>query len=146
MKSVCASLEDKMLQLLRAVDGIDVPIVGLLEQAGAGTVKQEDLTALQLRVYGLQQLNEGLEFVTTSAELRLTVMQADSADGAAYRAAHEAVALWLQEIMLEDNCTQLHTDEVYVDGLQLGGGDADFDTSNGVWFAVWNITLTGRLK
>lgn len=146
MKSICASLEERILVDLRQLE-IDVPVCGLLETAGRGEVKQEDLSAVQLRVFGMQQLHETMEHFSVTAEIRLTVEQAESANGAIFYDSHEAVALWLQRIMIGNACTALHTDDVFVDGLQVGsGGDADFDTSNGVWYAVWNVTLTGRLK
>ena len=54
----------------------------------------------------------------------------------------------VQRVMLADTCAEeLDTAELYVDGFQLGdGGDADFDTSGGVWYATWTVTLSGRLK
>ena len=147
MKSICASLEDKLLTALRGLD-LPVPVVGLLETAGNGEVKQEDLTALQLRVYGVQQPHEAHGMWQCKAELRLEVEQAESANGVMFRDAHEAVALWLERVMLADTCAEeLDTDELFVDGFQLGeGGDADFDASGGVWYATWTVTLSGRLK
>lgn len=146
MKSICASVEEKVLQALRGLDGLAVPVFGLLETAAAGEVKQEDLTALQCRVYGFSQPHEAYGLWSASMELRLTVEQAESANGQLFYDGHEAVALWLQRVMIGDLCTGLDTDEVNVDGFQIGGGDADYDTSNGAWFAVWTVTLSGRLK
>lgn len=145
MKSINLSLEEALLTALRGLN-TGVPVVGLLEVAASGTVKEEDLTALQVRVYGMQQPHESLPMFQVTAEVRLNVEQAEAADGSLFATAHEAVALWVQKVMLGDECTELETDDVYVDGLQVTGGDMDFDTSGGVWFAVWNMTLTGRLK
>lgn len=144
MKSICTSLEAKLLEVLRGI-GLGIDIEGLFEVAASGTVKQEELTALQVRVYGMTQLSEALPMYSVTAELRLNVEQAESANGQLYFDAHEKVALLLQRLMLDDNCTVLGTDEVHVDGLQVTGGDADFD-AGGEWFAVWTVTLTGRLK
>ena len=146
MKSVQKSIEDKLLDTFRAMDGVGVPVVGLLEAAASGTVKEQDLTCLQVKVYGMQQPHESMPMYSVTAEIRLDVEQAESADGALFAAAHEAVAMWIQEIMVGDACTSLATDDVFVDGLQAVGGDMDFDSAGGEWYAVWNLTLTGRIK
>lgn len=143
--SASASLEAKFLETFRALLP-NMQCVGLLETADAGTQKVEDLTALQIRVYNFAQTNEAQGFFTASVEIRVNVEQAESANGGAFFAAHEAVALALERLMLRDNCTELETDEAYVDGLQRTGDDKDFDTTDGVWFAVWNLTLSGRIK
>ena len=145
MISVSTSLEMKILETLRALKP-GVQCVGLMEVADAGVQKEQDLSALQVRVYGLAQRNENSGFFTISAEIRLNVEQAESANGGAFFDAHEKVALWLEHVMLDANCTELDTDEAYVDGLQRTGGDKDFDTLGGVWFAIWNMTLSGRIK
>ena len=150
MKSICASLEDKILSVLQNVKVagyLDIPIIGLLQVAGSGEVKNEDLTALQVRVYGVQQPHEAHAIWQARVEIRLNVEQAESANGVLFREAFEAVAIWIEHTMVEDRCTALNTDEVFVDGFQLGdGGDADYDIANGVWFANWNLTLSGRIK
>lgn len=143
--SVSASLEAKFLQTFRELLP-DMQIVGLLEESDAGEQKVEDLTALQVRVYNLVQTNEAQGFFTASAEIRLNVEQAESANGGVFFAAHEAVALALERLMLGDACTELETDEAHVDGLQRMGDDKDFDTMDGAWFAVWDLTLSGRIK
>lgn len=143
--SVSASLEAKLLETLRALVP-DVRSVGLLETADAGTQKDEDLTALQVRVYDFRQLHEATEMFTVAAEIRLNVEQAESANGGLFFGIHEKVALWLERVMLGPNCAELETGEAYVDGLQRTGDDKDFDTMDGVWFAVWNLTLSGRIK
>ena len=48
--------------------------------------------------------------------------------------------------MLDDRCTILSTPRAYIDGFQRGGDDKDFDTLGGMWYAVWDLTLTGRIK
>lgn len=144
-KSASASIEAKILEILRSlVPGVRA--VGLLEAADAGRQKTEELTSFQVRVYNLAQMNEAQGFFTVSAEIRLNVEQAESANGGVYYDAHEAVALWLERIMIGDGCVELETDEAFVDGLQRTGDDKDFDTTDGVWFAVWNLTLSGRIK
>lgn len=144
-KSVSASLEAKILETIRALVP-EVRAVGFLEVADAGTQKDEDLTAFQVRVYNFQQLHEATCAFSVSAEVRLNVEQAESANGGAFFAAHETFALWLERVMLGDNCAELGTDEAFVDGFQRTGDDKGFDTTDGVWFAVWNMTLTGRIK
>jgi len=143
--SVSASLEAKLLETLRALVP-EVRSVGLLETADAGTQKDEDPTSLQVRVYDFKQPNEAVGAFTVSAEIRLNVEQAESANGGLFRDAHERVALWLERVMLGDACEELETDEAYIDGFQRNGDDKDFDTMTGEWFAVWDMTLTGRIK
>lgn len=144
-KSVSASIEAKFLEVLREV-APDVRAVGLLETADAGRMKDEDLTSFQVRVYDFKQPNEATGMFTVAVEVRLNVEQAESANGGLFFDEHERFALWLERVMLGDACTELETDEAYVDGLQRVGDDKDFDTTDGVWFAVWNMTLTGRIK
>jgi len=143
--SVTASLEAKLLATLRSLV-TNVRSVGLLETADAGTQKDEDLTSLQVRVYNFIQPTEALEMFTCDAEIRLNVEQAESANGGLYFDTHEKVALWLERVMLGSACSELDTESAYVDGLQRAGDDKDFDTMTGEWFAVWNVTLTGRVK
>lgn len=143
--SVITSLESKMLEALRALNP-GVQVVGLMEVASEGVQKEQDLTSLQVRVYGLAQINEAQGLYTATAEVRLNVEQAESANGALFLSAYEAVEIWLEEIMLGGDCTALDTDRAYVDGLQATGGDKDFDTTSDTWFAVWTMTLTGRMK
>lgn len=146
MKSICKSLEDKLLESLRGLPGVSVPVEGLLEVAAAGELKDEEPTSLQVKVYGMQQPHESMRMYTVTAELRLYVEQAESANGRLFSDTHEAVALWLEGVMLDDACTALETSDVFVDGLQVTGGDLDFDNAGGEWFASWNLTLTGRKK
>ena len=143
--SVSASIEAKLLRTFRELMP-DMQVVGLLETSDAGTQKVEDMTALQVRVYNLVQTNEAAGFFTVSAEIRLNVEQAESADGGVFFSAHETVALALERLMMRGNCTELETDEAFVDGLQRTGDDKDFDTMDGAWFAVWDLTLSGRIK
>lgn len=143
--SVSASLEAKILETLRTLVPA-LPSVGLLEVANAGTLKHEDLTSFQVRVFNFQQPNEALGVFAVSAEVRLNVEQSESANGNVFFDAHETFSLWLERVMLGDNCTELETDEAHVDGFQRTGDDKDFDTTDGAWFAVWNMTLTGRIK
>ena len=143
--SASASLEAKILSTLRTI-APGVHAVGLLEVADAGTQKDEDMTALQVRVYNFVQPNEALPVFTATVEVRLNVEQAESANGGLYFDAHEKVALWLERIMLGDTCEELETDEAYIDGFQRNGDDKDFDTMTGEWFAVWDMTLSGRIK
>ena len=145
MISVSTSLEMKILETLRGLNP-GVQCVGLMEVADAGVQTEQDLSALQVRVYNFAQMTENGSTFTVTAEIRLNVEQAESANGGAFFDAHEKVALWLEHVMLDANCTELDTDEAFVDGLQRTGGDKDFDTSGGVWFAVWNMTLSGRKK
>lgn len=144
-KSVSASLEARFLEILREVVP-DVKCVGLLATADAGKVKDEDLTSFQVRVYEFKQPNEATAAFTVKAEVRLNVEQAESANGGTFYEAHEKFALWLERVMLGDNCEELETDEAYINGFQRTGDDKDFDTTDGVWFAVWNMTISGRVK
>lgn len=143
MKSACAYVEAKFLEALRGV--VDIGCEGLLEVAASGEVKQEDMTVLQVRVYNLTQLSEALPMCSLSVELRLNVEQAESANGRVFGEAYDAVAVWLQQVMLGDSCTALSSEGFAVDGLQVAGGDADFDPAAGCWYSLWNLTLTGRL-
>lgn len=145
MISVSTSLEMKILETLRALDP-GVQCVGLMEVADAGVQKEQDLSSLQVRVYNFAQQSENSGMFTVYAEIRLNVEQAESANGGVFVEAHEKVALWLEHVMLDSNCEELDTSEAFVDGLQRTGGDKDFDTSGGVWFALWNLTLSGRKK
>ena len=142
--SVSASMEAKLLETLRALVP-EVRAVGLLETADAGEQKDEDLTTIQVRAYNFVQTREASPFFTLSAEIRLYVEQAESANGGLFRDAHEKIALWLEGVM-EDVDGSLDTDRAYVDGLQRNGDDKDFDTTTGEWFAVWNVTLSGRIR
>ncbi|MBO7686911.1 MAG: hypothetical protein J6V72_11040 [Kiritimatiellae bacterium] len=144
-KSVSASIEAKILEALRGI-APDVRAVGLLETAEQGAAKEEDLTSLQVRVYDFRQPNEATGAFTVTAEVRLTVEQAESANGGLFFDVHEKVALWLERIMVGATCSELDTDEAFVDGLQRTGDDKDFDTTAGTWFAVWNMTLSGRIR
>lgn len=144
-KSVSASIEARLLEVLRGL-GTGLPCVGLLETAGSGEAREQDLSSVQARVFSFAQTTERFGFFTVSAEVRLTVEQAESAGGEAFLAAHEAVALWLERVMLEGGCVSLETDEAYVDGLQRTGDDKGFDSSDGAWYAVWNVTISGRIK
>ena len=144
-KSASTSIETKMLTALRGLD-LGMQCVGLMEVAAAGETKEQDLTAVQVRVHDFAQVSENGIAFTVAAEIRLNVEQAESADCRLFVDAHEKIALWLEHIMIDDNCAELDTDEAYVDGLQRMGGEKDFDTSGGVWFAVWNMTLSGRIK
>ncbi len=143
--SASASLEATFLAVFRELLP-DMQCVGLLETADAGTLKSEDLTALQIRVYNFVQTNEALPTFTAIVEIRLNVEQAESANGGVFFAAHETVALALERLMLSDACTELSTGEVDVNGLQRTGDDKDFDTTDDVWFAVWTMTISGRIK
>lgn len=142
--SVSASMEAKLLETLRALVP-EVRAVGLLETADAGKQKDEDLTTIQVRAYNFVQTREASPFFTLSAEIRLYVEQAESANGGLFRDAHEKIALWLEGVM-EDVDGSLDTDRACVDGLQRNGDDKDFDTTTGEWFAVWNVTLSGRIR
>lgn len=143
--SASASLEKKVLEILRGLCP-DIPGVGFLECAGAGEQKQEDPTAFQVRVFNLRQGKEASPFFTVSVEIRLNVEQADSADGGLFYAAHEAVATWLERVMVQVDGEELDTDCVYVDGVQRTGDEKDFDTAGLGWFAAWALTLSGRVK
>lgn len=143
--SVTASLEAKLLGTIRSL-APEVKAVGLLETADAGTQKEEDLTSFQVRVFNFTQPHEAIGIFTIEAEIRLNVEQAESANGGLFFDAHEKFALWLEDVMLGDACTALSTDEAFVDGFQRTGDDKDFDTMTGEWFAVWTVTLTGRIK
>lgn len=149
MKSICASLEDKIVSVLQSAEVVgylEIPIVGLLQVAGSGEVKREDLTSIQVRVSDVQQPHEALALWQARVEIKLNVEQAESANGVLFREAFEAIATWIERTMISENCTELDTEEVNVDGLQLGGGDSDYDGASGLWFANWNLTLSGRLK
>ena len=143
--SASASLEAKVLEILRGLCP-DIQGVGFLETAGAGEQKHEDPTAFQVRVYNLRQSKEASPFFMVSVEIRLNVEQADSADGALFLAAHEAVALWLERVMVQVDGEELDTQSVYVDGVQRTGDEKDFDTTGQMWFAAWALTLSGRVK
>lgn len=144
-QSVTTSIEAKMLAELRAANP-GVECVGLMEVASEGVQKEQQLTSAQVRVYGLAQASERSDMFSASAEVRLNVEQAESVNGATFLSAHEAIALWLENLMTGAACEALDTDEAYVDGLMLTGGDKDFDTTDGVWFAIWQATITGRVK
>lgn len=144
-KSVSASIEAKFLEVLREV-APDMKAVGLLETADAGRVKEEDLTSFQVRVYEFKQPNEATGAFTVSVEVRLNVEQSESANGGLFYDMHERFALWLERVMLGDNCAELETDEAYVNGFQRTGDDKDFDTTDGTWFVVWTMTISGRIK
>ena len=143
--SVSASLEAKILSALRAV-APSIPAVGLLEVASSGAAKVEDPTSLQVRVYNFKQRHAGTGLFSVSAEIRLNVEQAESANGALFLDTHERVALWLERMMMDGACTALDTPSACVDGLERVGDDKDFDISTGEWFALWNLTLSGRLN
>lgn len=143
-KSVSTSLETKILEALRGL-GLEMQCVGLMEVAAEGDTKEQDLTAVQVRVYNFAQTSENGTMFTVVAEIRLDVEQAESADCRLFVDAHEKIALWLEHVMVDANCAELDTDEACVDGLQRMGGEKDFDTSGGVWFALWNMTLSGRI-
>ena len=143
--SVSASIEAKVLQTLRSLVA-DVRSVGMLETADAGTQKDEDPTSLQVRVYNFRQPNEATCAFTVQVEIRLNVEQAESANGGLFFSTHEKVALWLERVMLGDACEELNTAEADIDGFQRNGDDKDFDTMTGEWFAVWDMTLSGRVK
>ena len=144
-KSVSASIEAKILEVLREV-APGVRAVGLLETADAGRMKDEDMTSFQVRVYNFKQPNEATGAFTVTAEVRLNVEQAESANGGLFFDAHERFALWLERVMLGDECEELETKEAYIAGFQRTGDDKDFDTTDGVWFAVWTMTVSGRIK
>lgn len=145
-KSIEFSLEEKLMEALKAAINDEIPVIGLIGHTNEGFLKEQDLTSVQVRVYNLTQPHEALPLYEVSAEVRLNVEQAETANGGLFTDMHEAIALYLQQVMLGDNCVALSTDECFVDGLQRGGGDANFDVSGGEWFATWNMTLTGRLK
>lgn len=146
MKSCEFSLEEKIVEAIAEVVDGEIPVVGFLKAAASGVLKEQDLTSVQVRVYGLTQPNEAMGIYSVSVDVRLMVEQAESANGALFFDMHEAIALYLQRTMLDDACVALSSAEAFVDGLQRNGGDADYDSSSGEWFAVWNLTLTGRLK
>ena len=58
----------------------------------------------------------------------------------------QADDLSLLQLVMEDVDGSLDTDRACVDGLQRNGDDKDFDTTTGEWFAVWNVTLSGRIR
>ena len=137
-KSVSASIEAKMLEVLREV-APGIRAVGLLETADAGRMKDEDMTSFQVRVYNFKQPNEATGAFTVTAEVRLNVEQAESANGGLFFDAHERFAL-------SSFLKELETKEAYIAGFQRTGDDKDFDTTDGVWFAVWTMTISGRIK
>lgn len=145
MKSVAKDMEEAILGAVRGL-GCGVPCVGFLEAAAGGEPKEEDLSSLQVRVHGAAQRLEGRGMFTANAEIRLNVERSAAADGGLFASAHEAVALWLRGVSLGDGCAALSTDGAFVDGLQVVGGDSGFDTSTDGWYAVWNMTLSGRIK
>lgn len=144
-KSVSASVETKMLETLRTLVP-SMKSVGLLEVADAGTAKEEDLTSLQVRAYNFVQPNDGMPTFTLSVEIRLNVEQSEGANGGMFFDAHEKVALWLERVMLHGRCDELDTDEAHVDGIQRMGDDKDFDNEIDGWYAVWDLTLSGRIR
>ncbi len=144
-KSVSASIEAKFLEVLREV-APGVRAVGLLETADAGRMKDEDRTSFPVRVSNFKQPNEATGACTVTAEVRLNVEQAESANGGLFFDAHERFALWLERVMLGDECEELETKGAYIAGFQRTGDDKDFDTTDGVWFAVWTMTISGRIK
>lgn len=144
-KSICASLEASILEKLHTLE-TGLTCVGLLEVAAGGTLKQEDLSAVQVRVFGVQQPHESMPKFSVTAEVRLNVEQAETANGELFASSYEALALYFERIMIGDGCVELETSDVHVDGLQMTGGDSDFDTTGGVWYAVWNMTIHGRIK
>jgi hypothetical protein len=144
-KSICASLEASILEKLRSLE-MGFSCVGLLEVAAGGTLKQEDLSSVQVRVFGVKQPHESMSMFSVTAEVRLNVEQAETANGELFAAAYEALALYFERIMIGDGCVELETSDVDVDGLQMTGGDLDFDTTGCVWYAVWNMTIHGRIK
>lgn len=143
--SVSASVEAKLLETFRALVP-EIRSVGLLETASAGAQKDEDLTTIQVRAYNFVQKREASPFFTLSAEIRLYVEQAESANGGLFFDAHEKFAMWLERVMVKNGIEELETDEAYVDGMRRTGDDKDFDTATGEWFAVWDMTLSGRIK
>jgi len=143
--SATTSLEMKILDALRALK-LPVPCAGIMERADAGEQKEQDTTSAQVRVWNFAQANEAVAAFTASAEIRLVVEQSESADGGTFFDAHELIALWLEGVMLGDQCVALSTDEVDVDGLQRTGGDKDFDAAINGWYASWNFTISGRVK
>ena len=145
MKSATTSLEMSLHGALRSL-GLDVPVVSMMEVAAEGVLKEQGLTSVQVRVFGLEQTTEALPMFTVSAEIRLNVEQAESANGQLFFDTHEKVALWLERVMVGNRCDELETDEVFVDGFRRTGGEKDFDPAGGVWFAVWNVTICGRFK
>lgn len=143
--SATTSLEMKILDALRALN-LPVPCEGMMERADAGEQKEQDTTSAQVRVWNFAQTHEAFATFTVSAEIRLVVEQSESANGGMFFDAHEAVALWLEGVMLGDRCVALSTDEADVDGLQRTGGDKDFDPTVNGWCATWNFTISGRVK
>ena len=144
-RSVSTALEAKILEALRGLEP-GVQCVGLMEVSAEGVQKEQDLSAVQVRVYNFAQLTENGAMFSVAAEIRLNVEQAESANGGLFFDAHERFALWLERVMLGDECEELETDEAYVNGFLRTGDDKDFDTTDGVWFAVWNMTISGRVK
>ena len=145
MSSVSASIEAKFLEAFRKMMP-EIQSVGLLEVSGEGFAKFEGPTSVQVRVYNFTQMHEATGMFSVAAEIRLNVEQSESANGGLFAAAHEKIALWLERVMLGDECAALSTDEAHVDGFQRNGDDKDFDTLGGMWYAVWDLTLTGRIK
>lgn len=143
--SATTSLEMKILDALRALN-LPVPCEGMMETADAGEQKEQDTTSAQVRVWNFAQTNEALAVFTASAEIQLMVEQSESANGGMFFDAHELIALWLERVMLGDECVALSTDEVDVDGFQRTGGDKQYDASAGGWHASWNFTISGRVK
>ena len=72
MKSATTSLEMSLQGALRSL-GLDVQVVSLMEVASSGVLKEQDLTSVQVRVFGLEQTTEALPMFTVSAEIRLNV-------------------------------------------------------------------------
>ena len=143
--SATTSLEMKILDALRALN-LPVPCVGMMERADAGEQKEQDTTSAQVRVWNFAQANEALAVFTASAEIRLIVEQSESANGGLFADAHEKISTWMEDVMLDDRCTILSTPRAHIDGFQRGGDDKDFDPLGGMWYAVWDLTLTGRIK
>lgn len=145
MSSVSASIEAKFLEVFREMMP-DMQSVGLLEVSGEGSAKFENPTSVQVRVYNFTQLHEAMGMFSVAVEIRLNVEQSESANGGLFADAHEKISTWMEDVMLDDRCTILSTPRAYIDGFQRGGDDKDFDTLGGMWYAVWDLTLTGRIK
>lgn len=144
-KSVSASLEAKFLEVLRGLVP-DIPAVGFLEGAPVGEQKQEDPTAIRVKVDNFIQSTEAMCLFSLSVNIGLRVEQAESASGRLFLDAHERIALWLEQVMQGDACVELGTAEAHVDGFQRTGDSKNFYTTNGEWIAVWTVTLSGRIK
>ena len=145
MSSVSASIEAKFLEVFREMMP-DMQSVGLLEVSGEGSAKFENPTSVQVRVYNFTQLHEAMGMFSVAVEIRLNVEQSESANGGLFADAHEKISTWMEVVMLDDRCTILSTPRAHIDGFQRGGDDKDFDTLGGMWYAVWDLTLTGRIK